>query len=588
MFVIFNTTSAVHQQRNFESWNNPSALPIGKFDLSQVAVGPKGIYYLPGVEAGLARFANKDRKLMSDGDAVVVKALKACSKASRQFVDVLTFLNKGRHCVINPTGSALIECFELGMLNIDPYTELRFRGVAGHNFTTHHVSLRTHNFSPSMYSWKDFNYTVNIITGVCLFNEALLTRHQAQPADWDLLRRRTGTLYEVETLLRLSTTITEIIKHLPNDVAVILTLDVPHLQYVLGNPLFQSPTYSRPLYDAWSYLIAARRLQLIRAFKAILWAQLGNSRLNLDIRCSDGLHSLQRAIELYAGNPMDLSAEAMSDHLTTADETWRAFINRIKCPPKTQAGLISLGYAYELLRPLLSSLSSEQEIDNSDKTEAITGCSLGSSISASAHAIPTPPVTPSPLPTDFDPLLGFFEAGKLPNAAQDGSRNAYYPTTTTSLSPPQSPEPTSPPPPPATATATTKAASVSHLSLVIDNPGERRTFIVAKDFLKQNDKELSGKRARTGAGTGQTLIGIYPMERVFVRDSQRRSSLYSFDGPELEVHQAGANKAQSQTWTSAETVGERDDDAVWAALYAAYPRESVDLVKQVLVREGLA
>lgn len=213
--------------------------------------------------------------------------------------------------------------------------------------------------------------SVNISSGICLFSQEHLGCLCGESAvlpnsEFALLETpppsiNWPTMYEIESLVRLSNTIANVVSTLPASLDVTVTLDIPRVQYYA----FQLDLYARGLcsresVNSWLETIDKRHDQLASVFQTVTRDALhrrGVDRDNVKVELSSGLELLvpyiRKAID--HGNSRALSVENLLQQLLVNDPLFREYYEHLPQSQRSAQILVDLcfaSYTFQLLRPV--------------------------------------------------------------------------------------------------------------------------------------------------------------------------------------------------------------------------------------------
>lgn len=213
--------------------------------------------------------------------------------------------------------------------------------------------------------------SVNISSGICLFSQehlgCLCGESAALPdSEFVVLTKPPPsiswpTMYEIESLVRLSNTIANVVSTLPASLDITITLDIPRVQYYA----FQLDLYARGLCsresaNSWLETINKRHDQLASVFQTTTRDALhrrGVERDNVKIELSSGLELLvphiRKAID--HGNARALSVENLLQQLLANDPLFREYYEHLAQSQRSAQILVDLcfaSYTFQLLRPV--------------------------------------------------------------------------------------------------------------------------------------------------------------------------------------------------------------------------------------------
>ena len=241
-------------------------------------------------------------------------------------------------------------------LNINPFTEATFSRTSP--TSSHFFSTRGCSTLKSSHKLTDFT-SIHVVSGICLFSQQHLGLKHGEHSDHcpPLPSDTKPTMYELETLLRLSSAIAGTVSLLPVSVLPTTTviLDIPRIQYYA--PIlaaFSSGYCTRRHMEAWLEKIDTRHDQLAQAFTAaVKTALLSNGIHNIRVEISTCLDVLLPHIRSQLTSSIPLQITALLHELTHADPAWSSYLPAP--PPIDLAALSKASYSYTLLRPVLSS-----------------------------------------------------------------------------------------------------------------------------------------------------------------------------------------------------------------------------------------
>ncbi|KAI5847503.1 hypothetical protein BZA05DRAFT_405051 [Tricharina praecox] len=176
-------------------------------------------------------------------------------------------------------------------------------------------------------------------------------------------------MYELETLLRLSSAIADTVSLLPASVPPpTVTLDVPRIQYYA--PIlaaFSSGHCTRREMEAWLAAIDTRHDQLATIFPAVVHAFLSSRGIhNIRVEVSSTLDVLLPYIRDHLSSSTPLHITGILKELVRVDPLWASYLPNP--PPADLTALSKSSYSYTLVRPALSSTPSDKvlllHIDN--------------------------------------------------------------------------------------------------------------------------------------------------------------------------------------------------------------------------------
>lgn len=303
----------------------------------------------------------------------------ACSKpiinSHKALEKVVAFLggNKnGRTSKVAVGESVIVEYLENGgketqdVAEVMVYHETKWSHPLHASDETQFITLRSSSLKSNV-KIEDIS-SVNISSGICLFSQehlgCLCGESAALPnSEFALLETpppsiNWPTMYEIESLVRLSNTIANVVSTLPASLDVTITLDIPRVQYYA----FQLDLYARGLcsresVNSWLETIDKRHDQLASVFQTITRDALhrrGVDRDNVKIELSSGLELLvpyiRKAID--HGNSRALSVENLLQQLLANDPLFREHYNKFQSSTKILVDLCFASYTFQLLRPV--------------------------------------------------------------------------------------------------------------------------------------------------------------------------------------------------------------------------------------------
>ncbi|MFC8919589.1 hypothetical protein ACFT5C_27940 [Streptomyces sp. NPDC057116] len=205
---------------------------------------------------------------------------------------------------------------------------------------------------------------IEIITGVCLFSTRLhaidehggnipLLRPGAERLT-DRLRRITVdsklSLYEYETVMRLSRVIADLVGALPPAVPLTITIDVPRVQYYLYIlDAFEDGLASADVARHWFHLVDDCHSRLQRLFEHRLRSALAVTDRDVTIRTASGLAPLAGCLhEAVTTGNLPQAGDLFSRMVSTDASVWRLL--QPLHPPADYEHLIFISHAVEYLR----------------------------------------------------------------------------------------------------------------------------------------------------------------------------------------------------------------------------------------------
>ncbi|MCJ1265519.1 hypothetical protein MMC22_005399 [Lobaria immixta] len=220
--------------------------------------------------------------------------------------------------------------------------------------------------------------SVDISSGICLFSHDKLrclrswildTSHAAKttkelgkskPGLVDTLPTNFGaTLYEIESLVRLSNAIANVVVLFPETLRIKVVFDVPRAQYYchfLG--LLCQKHCSIDQFKLWTAIIDQRHDQLTRVFrKAVeeeVWRR-GRTQSRVILEESPGLEIVVPEILNTGFSHKDAPIESLIAKLRALDPLWGDFLELVDEHPKTLSDLCCLSYVHQLIHPVLQS-----------------------------------------------------------------------------------------------------------------------------------------------------------------------------------------------------------------------------------------
>jgi hypothetical protein len=252
---------------------------------------------------------------------------------------------------------ALCEVTERPSRNVSVFSAARFGP------RTYHLHLKGVDVLPR--SVEDFA-AVNLVTGCCLFTERAL---QLTAADGSpigcltpgakpirtpvsgLVCSRSMTLYELESVLRLSWLAADVVASLPPWLPVSVTLDVPRIQYYLYVLAAHYDGFlSQDLMLRWCELVRERanwvsdRLQS-RLGGALAWLRVARP---VTLQRATGLAPLEGLILESVRARRAVEPSRMAATLAEVDPVWREVLAAVT--PASYRHLVHLSYAVEQLR----------------------------------------------------------------------------------------------------------------------------------------------------------------------------------------------------------------------------------------------
>lgn len=160
-------------------------------------------------------------------------------------------------------------------------------------------------------------------------------------------------MYELETLLRLSSAIADTVSLLPTSVIPTITLDIPRIQYYAPVlTAFSSGNCTRHQVEAWLAVIGARHDQLATVFPAAVRTFLSSRGIsNVQVEVSKTLDVLLPYIRSHLSSSRPVLITGLLKELVRADPAWASFLP--SPPPTDLEALSKASYPYTLLRPAL-------------------------------------------------------------------------------------------------------------------------------------------------------------------------------------------------------------------------------------------
>ncbi|KAI5779506.1 hypothetical protein EDC01DRAFT_670431 [Geopyxis carbonaria] len=210
---------------------------------------------------------------------------------------------------------------------------------------------------------------VHIVSGICLLSQNHLGyKHGQAPCagkfpvenHLPLPEDRRPTMYELESVTRLSNSIADAIMVISSDVDINVTLDIPQVQYYASVvELFESGLCSKEHLTSWFDIFGQRHDQLATIFCEALKAacsRRGCYRPRLQIEVSTGLQEAIPYIQRQVHNNENLDMKVLLEELSAGDEDWTEYIACVSDSQKVLSNLTALSrasYSYQLLKPII-------------------------------------------------------------------------------------------------------------------------------------------------------------------------------------------------------------------------------------------
>lgn len=231
--------------------------------------------------------------------------------------------------------------------------------------------------------------SVDISSGICLFSHDKLrclrswvldTSHTAKtieelgkskPGLVDTLPTNFGaTLYEIESLVRLSNAIANVVVLFPETLRIKVVFDVPRAQYYCHFlDLLCQKHCSIDQFKLWTAIIDQRHDQLTRVLrKAVeeeVWRR-GCKQSRVILEESPGLEIVVPEILNTGFSHKDAPIESLITKLRALDPLWRDFFELVDGHPKTLSDLCCLSYVHQLIRPVLQSARTTYDLKAGD------------------------------------------------------------------------------------------------------------------------------------------------------------------------------------------------------------------------------
>lgn len=218
--------------------------------------------------------------------------------------------------------------------------------------------------------------SVDITSGMCLFSRerilclrswilsnsdaADITKalRDSKPGLMDTLPAQFGaTLYEIDSLTRLSNTIANIVLLLPTTLRIQVVLDIPRVQYYYDFlDLLLQKHCSIDQFKLWTAIIDHRHDQLFRIFRTTVEEEIrrrGCDQSRVTLQESPGLEIVVPEILDASLSYNDVSIESLMAKLQVQDPLWREFFKLVDEHPKTLPDLYYLSYVHQAIRPVL-------------------------------------------------------------------------------------------------------------------------------------------------------------------------------------------------------------------------------------------
>lgn len=336
-----------------------------------------------------------------EGDEFYSGCAKAGLKGRKSIDKILEFISGGspRQSIMRSGASALVDRSEVetkssgkishadgkAMVNYSQYSET-VCPVAGGEENIQFFNPRSSNLKAKD-KITEFD-SVHIVSGICLFSQQHLGYEYGESASSSsgsgsgsstglsedgsaeqldsgtripLPRDLRPTMYELESIIRLSSSIGNIVSQLPLTLCVTITLDIPRVQYyAFILELFEEGGCSREHLKSWLAIIDERHEQLAAVFsKAVKNAltRRGSDRPNITITVSSGLGEVIPLVEEHVERNCTPSVTMLLDELLVRDPLWAdyyACLPESQRPPKDIVSLCRASYSYQILKPVIN------------------------------------------------------------------------------------------------------------------------------------------------------------------------------------------------------------------------------------------
>lgn len=373
---------------------------------------------------------------------------------------------------------------------INVFNEVRFSHLDGPQ-TLHFVHCRSSNIKEKDFS--DFQSNpppITINTGVCLFSACVLgfiPTHGVSDSQVDgasastvpLLPYSTkATMYEMESIARLATTIADVVATArmgpANSQLIRVHLDVPTLQYYCYPlELFKQGLVDKHYVLQWLWLVDRRHDQIEAVFRDAVIHESNRRGSSVQVELISGT---QAAAEISRHCVLSENrTPTMKEIFHALERTgphqalWRKLLSLLDGyeVPRDIRGVSLLGYIFEVLRPFLAQTAIETE-------------------------------NPESLPLE-------------PEMEQSHQRP---------------------------------------LMIQVDDIAEWRIFDRANKLLKKF-KQSRGQQS----GVDPLLVGVFPSQRIFTRESDGRSSLFLHDPEDCIVQAAESETTRTRPMQPVDVIG---------------------------------